>query len=213
MFVRDRMTKDPYTIQVSASINTLIGLMRDKKLRKVPVLDGEKLVGIVTDRDIERVSPSKATSLSVYEINYLLSKITVADAMVAEVVTCSPDDYIEDAALVMRQNRINSLLVTENGKLIGIVTDSDLFDALIDMMGGRTKGNKFVMKVPNKPGVMTKIGSITAAEGTNITHFTMTQSGEDAMLYIITDPNDDVEKTREALESEGFEIENLVIKK
>ena len=213
MFVRDRMTKDPYTIQVSASINTLIGLMRDKKLRKVPVLDGEKLVGIVTDRDIERVSPSKATSLSVYEINYLLSKITVADAMVAEVITCSPDDYIEDAALVMREHRINSLLVTENGKLTGIVTDSDLFDALIDMMGGRTKGNKFVMRVPNQPGVMTKIGAITASEGTNITHFTMTQSGEDAMLYVITDPNDDVEKTREALEAEGFRIENLVVKK
>ena len=213
MFVKDRMTKDPYTIQVSASINTLIGLMRDKKLRKVPVLDGEKLVGIVTDRDIERVSPSKATSLSVYEINYLLSKITVADAMVAEVITCSPDDYIEDAALVMREHRINSLLVTENDKLIGIVTDSDLFDALIDMMGGRTKGNKFVMRVPNQPGVMTKIGDITASEGTNITHFTMTQSGEDAMLYVITDPNDDVEKTREALESEGFKIENLLIRK
>ena len=213
MFVKDRMTPDPYTIQVSASINTLIGLMRDKKLRKVPVLDGEKLVGIVTDRDIERVSPSKATSLSVYEINYLLSKITVADAMVAEVVTCSPNDYIEDAALVMREHRINSLLVTENDKLIGIVTDSDLFDALIDMMGGRTKGNKFVMRVPNQPGVMTKIGAITAAEGTNITHFTMTQSGEDAMLYVITDPGDDVEKTREALESEGFKIENLVIRK
>ena len=213
MFVKDKMTRDPYTIQVSASINTLIGLMRDKKLRKVPVLDGEKLVGIVTDRDIERVSPSKATSLSVYEINYLLSKITVADAMVSDVITCSPDDYIEDAALVMRENRINSLLVMENDKLIGIVTDSDLFDALIDMMGGRTKGNKFVMRVPNQPGVMTKIGSITAAEGTNITHFTMTQSGEDAMLYVITDPNDDVQKTREALEAEGFEIENLVIKK
>ena len=213
MFVKDRMTPDPYTIQVSASINTLIGLMRDKKLRKVPVLDGEKLVGIVTDRDIERVSPSKATSLSVYEINYLLSKITVADAMVAEIVTCSPNDYIEDAALVMREHRINSLLVTENDKLIGIVTDSDLFDALIDMMGGRTKGNKFVMRVPNQPGVMTKIGAITAAEGTNITHFTMTQSGEDAMLYVITDPGDDVEKTREALESEGFKIENLVIRK
>ena len=102
MFVKDRMTRDPYTIQVTASINTLIGLMRDKKLRKVPVLDGEKLVGIVTDRDIERVSPSKATSLSVYEINYLLSKITVADAMVAEVITCSPDDYLEDAALGRR---------------------------------------------------------------------------------------------------------------
>ena len=212
MFVKDKMTRDPYTIQVSASINTLIGLMRDKKLRKVPVLDGEKLVGIVTDRDIERVSPSKATSLSVYEINYLLSKITVADAMVNEVVTCSPDDYIEDAALVMREHRINSLLVTENGKLTGIVTDSDLFDALIDMMGGRTKGNKFVMRVPNQPGVMLKIGTITASEGTNITHFTMTQSGEDATLYIITDPGDDVARTRSALEAEGFEIENLIVK-
>ena len=213
MFVKDKMTRDPYTIQVSASINTLIGLMRDKKLRKVPVLDGEKLVGIVTDRDIERVSPSKATSLSVYEINYLLSKITVADAMVSDVITCSPDDYIEDAALLMRENRINSLLVMENGKLVGIVTDSDLFDALIDMMGGRTKGNKFILRVPNEPGVLTRISGIIAADGTNISRFTMTDAREIAMLYVITDPDSDVERTRAALESEGFEIENLVIKK
>ncbi|MBR5981928.1 MAG: CBS domain-containing protein [Firmicutes bacterium] len=213
MFVKDKMTRDPYTIQVSASINTLIGLMRDKKLRKVPVLDGEKLVGIVTDRDIERVSPSKATSLSVYEINYLLSKITVADAMVSEVITCSPDDYIEDAALVMRENRINSLLVMENGKLVGIVTDSDLFDALIDMMGGRTKGNKFILRVPNEPGVLTRISGIIAADGTNISRFTMTDAREIAMLYVITDPNSDVERTRAALEAEGFTIENLVVKK
>ena len=213
MFVKDKMTRDPYTIQVSASINTLIGLMRDKKLRKVPVLDGEKLVGIVTDRDIERVSPSKATSLSVYEINYLLSKITVADSMVSNVITCSPDDYIEDAALVMRENRINSLLVMENGKLVGIVTDSDLFDALIDMMGGRTKGNKFVLRVPNEPGVLTRISGIIAADGTNIARFTMTDAREIAMLYVITDPESDVERTRAALEAEGFTIENLVVKK
>ena len=213
MFVKDKMTRDPYTIQVSASINTLIGLMRDKKLRKVPVLDGEKLVGIVTDRDIERVSPSKATSLSVYEINYLLSKITVADAMVSDVITCSPDDYIEDAALLMRENRINSLLVMENGKLVGIVTDSDLFDALIDMMGGRTKGNKFILRVPNEPGVLTRISGIIAADGTNISRFTMTDAREIAMLYVITDPESDVERTRAALEAEGFTIENLVVKK
>ena len=187
--------------------------MRDKKLRKVPVLDGEKLVGIVTDRDIERVSPSKATSLSVYEINYLLSKITVADAMVSDVITCSPDDYIEDAALLMRENRINSLLVMENGKLVGIVTDSDLFDALIDMMGGRTKGNKFILRVPNEPGVLTRISGIIAADGTNISRFTMTDAREIAMLYVITDPNSDVERTRAALEAEGFTIENLVVKK
>ena len=213
MFVKDKMTRDPYTIQVSASINTLIGLMRDKKLRKVPVLDGEKLVGIVTDRDIERVSPSKATSLSVYEINYLLSKITVADAMVSDVITCSPDDYIEDAALLMRENRINSLLVMENGKLVGIVTDSDLFDALIDMMGGRTKGNKFILRVPNEPGVLTRISGIIASDGTNISRFTMTDAREIAMLYVITDPESDVERTRAALEAEGFTIENLVVKK
>ena len=213
MFVKDKMTRDPYTIQVSASINTLIGLMRDKKLRKVPVLDGEKLVCIVTDRDIERVSPSKATSLSVYEINYLLSKITVADAMVSDVITCSPDDYIEDAALLMRENRINSLLVMENGKLVGIVTDSDLFDALIDMMGGRTKGNKFILRVPNEPGVLTRISGIIAADGTNISRFTMTDAREIAMLYVITDPESDVERTRAALEAEGFTIENLVVKK
>lgn len=213
MFVRDRMTPDPYSIQVNASVNTLIGLMKEKNLRKVPVLDGEKLVGIVTDRDIERVSPSKATSLSVYEINYLLSKVTVADAMVSEVVTCAPDEYIEEAALRMRESRINSLLVMEGEKLVGIVTDSDLFDALIDMMGGRTKGNKFVIRVPNKPGVLSRVSSLIGEGGINISHFVMTEGTDTAMLYVRTPLDADPENTRRKLEDAGFEIESLVIKK
>ncbi len=213
MLVRNRMTPDPYTVQASASINTLIGMMREKHLRKVPVLDGSKLVGIVTEKDIERVSPSKATTLSVYEIHYLLSKLTVAEAMTKNPITCSPDEYIEDAALLMRQNRVNSLIVVEDDKILGIVTESDLFDALIDMMGGRIPGNKFVLKADNVPGVLERLGRVIAERGTNISHFSMVQGGETAMLYVRTASNIDPETVRKALEGEGFEIADIRIRK
>ncbi|MBR5001811.1 MAG: CBS domain-containing protein, partial [Firmicutes bacterium] len=81
MYVKDRMTKNPYTIQASAGITELMGLMREKNLKRVPVLDGEKVVGMISNSDIDKVSPTKATSLSVFEINYLLSKVQVKDAM------------------------------------------------------------------------------------------------------------------------------------
>ncbi len=213
MLVRNRMTPDPYTVQASAPINSLIGLMKEKGLRKVPVLDGNKLVGIVTDKDIERVSPSKATTLSVYEIHYLLSKVTVAEAMTKNPITCSPDEYIEDAALVMRQNRINSLIVMEDGKIVGIVTESDLFDALIDMMGGRIPGNKFVLRVDNVPGVLERLGHVIAKRGTNISHFSMVQGGETAMLYVRTASDIDPEIVRTALEGAGFDVADVRIKR
>lgn len=211
MLVKDRMTRDPYTIQVNSSINTLIGLMREKGLRKVPVLDGEKLVGIVTDRDIERVSPSQATSLSVYEINYLLSKVTVADAMVKDPVTCTPDTFIEDAALLMRNNRINSLMVVDNGRLVGIVSDSDLFDALIDMMGGRNPGYKVILNVDNVPGILVKLGTATSECDTNITHFTMTEPAEGkALLLLKMSRGADPVKLRRAIEDAGLEIVSFI---
>lgn len=188
--------------------------MREKGLRKVPVLDGEKLVGIVTDRDIERVSPSQATSLSVYEINYLVSKISVADAMVKNPVTCKVDTFIEDAALLMRNNQINSLMVLDGEKLVGIVTDTDLFDALIDMMGGRTPGYKIILNVDNIPGILVKLGTATKACNTNITHFTMPESIDGkAELLLKTTSNADPAELRKAIEDAGLEIQDFIVDK
>ncbi|HHX93311.1 MAG TPA: CBS domain-containing protein [Clostridiales bacterium] len=214
MYIKDRMTKDPYTIQVNASISALMALMREKGLKKIPVLDGERVVGIVTDRDVERVSPSKATTLSVFEINYLLSKSTVRDAMTKDVLTVLPDAHIEDAAVLMRDERISALLVVdENKKLVGIVTESDLFDALIDMLGARFTGTRLLIRIANKPGMLSKLGAVISESGTNISHLAMVVADDDsdAEMLLRTDSKE-VGQLEEAIKKAGFEILNISVK-
>ena len=103
MYVKNKMTANPYTIRFDAPINEVIELMREKNLKRIPVVDGEKVVGMLTHGDIQKVSPTKATTLSIFELNYLLSKTKVSDAMTKDVITVSPDDLLEVAALRMRE--------------------------------------------------------------------------------------------------------------
>ncbi len=215
MLIKDRMTRNPITIQAGASVSSLIALMRENKLKKVPVLDGEKLVGLVTDRDVEKVSPSAATTLSVFEINYLLSKATVRDAMSKEFFTCTPDTLVEDAAVLMRENRVNAIcVVNEEGRLIGLVTESDLFDAVIDMLGGRTPGNKFVLELDNVPGVLQKLGTAASEKGINILNIAVVSVGPGKVhMMITTAPDTTLETARSAIESEGFRILSESVKR
>jgi acetoin utilization protein AcuB len=211
MFIKDRMTKDPYTIQVNASISALMALMRERNLKKVPVLDGDRVVGIITDRDVERVSPSKATTLSIFEINYLLSKSTVRDAMTKNVFTVQPDAHIEDAAVLMRDQRISALLVVDDhNKLVGIVTESDLFDALIDMLGARFTGTRVVIRIANKPGMLSKLGAVISETGTNISHLAMIVSGDDsdAEMLLRTDSHE-IRALEEAIQNAGFKVMSI----
>ncbi|MDD4049237.1 MAG: CBS domain-containing protein, partial [Clostridia bacterium] len=102
MYVKRRMTANPYTITFDAPINEAIELMREKNIKKIPVVNGEKVVGMLTHKDIQTLSVPKATSLSVFELNYLLSKAKVSDAMTKEVITISPDVLLEEAVVLMR---------------------------------------------------------------------------------------------------------------
>ena len=111
MYVKNRMTKNPYTIAADAPITDAVALLREKGLKRLPVVDGEKVVGILTQSDIQKVSPTKATSLSIFEINYLLSKLTVKDAMTKKAITIEADSLLEEAAVIMRENRIGTLPV------------------------------------------------------------------------------------------------------
>lgn len=211
MYIKDRMTKNPHTIQVNASINALMALMREQGLKRIPVLDGERVVGIVTDRDVERVSPSKATTLSVFEINYLLSKSTVRDAMTKNVFTVHPDAHIEDAAVLMRDKRISALLVVDDEeKLVGIVTESDLFDALIDMLGARFTGTRLLIRIANKPGMLSKLGSVISESGTNISHLAMVVADDDsdAEMLLRTDSKES-QDLQDAITAAGFQILNV----
>lgn len=214
MFVKERMTPNPITIQESASITELTQLMKENKLKKVPVLNGTKLVGIVTDKDVDRVSPSGATTLSVFEIGALLAKTTVRDAMTRDVITCHPDSYIEDAAIKMRENRINALVVLAEEKVVGIITESDMLDSFIAMLGGREEGNRYIVDADNVPGVLNKMGGVTNDLGINISHFVFTQCTQEgkAELLVRTTKDGRIKEVSEAFANLGYTVKDATVR-
>lgn len=129
-YVRDWMTANPITIQPKTTLPEAHKLMREARVRRLPVVDHEHLVGIVTLGDVREASPSDASTLSIYELNYLLSKLTVEKIMTREPLTISPDASIRDAARLMLDHKIGGLPVTENERVVGIITESDIFRVL-----------------------------------------------------------------------------------
>ncbi|WP_027398229.1 CBS domain-containing protein [Anaerovorax odorimutans] len=210
MYVKSRMTANPYTIAFNAPINEVIELMHEKNLKRVPVVDDEKVVGIITSSDLEKVSPTKATTLSIYEINYLLSKTLVRDAMTKEVITISPDALLEEAAVLMRSYRISTLAVVKENKLVGIITESDIFDAFIDILGFRDIGSRITVEANDVPGALADIGNIFSSFDANITHIADYRgSGGKSDVVIRTNAlnTDDIE---EELKKRGYLVLNVI---
>jgi acetoin utilization protein AcuB len=169
MLVQELMTKNPLTTTPETPVQDALVLMREKNVRRLPVLDKTgKLVGIVSDKDLLYASPSPATSLSVFEINALLSKITIAHVMTKKVVTISEDLPVEDAARIMADKKIGGLPVIKSSKLVGIVTETDLFRALLQLLGGRRSGVRVTVQVPGAKGTFAKITGIVSAAGGDI---------------------------------------------
>ena len=131
MNVRDLMTTNPITVGPETPVLDARQLMIDKRFRHVLIADGPKLLGIVTDRDIRLNLPSPATSLSVWEINYLLARLTVASVMTKSLVTVSPRQDTRAAALLMLDHKIGALPVVDGGELVGIITETDLLRAYV----------------------------------------------------------------------------------
>ncbi len=136
MLVGERMTPRPITVNEETSLPEALELMRKEKIRRLPVLDKHgKLVGIVTELDLLRASPSPATTLSMYEIPYLLSKVKMRDIMTREVITVTEDTPIEEAARIMADNKIGGLPVMRDDKLVGIITETDIFKLMLELFG------------------------------------------------------------------------------
>ena len=131
MRVKEWMSPSPTTAGPKTSVSEARELMRRKVIRHLLVTEGERLVGIITDRDIRLNLPSPATSLSVWEVNYLLAKLTVGDVMTKTVITVEPERPIEDAARLILEHRIGALPVVEDGRLVGILTETDLLRAFV----------------------------------------------------------------------------------
>jgi acetoin utilization protein AcuB len=210
MYVKRKMTANPYTISFDAPINEAIELMREKGIKRIPVMQGEKVVGMLTHVDIQTLSSPKATTLSVFELNYLLSKAKVCDAMTKEVITISPDALLEEAAVLMRENRISSLVVMENNKLVGIITESDIFDAFIDLLGFREAGSRITVEAADVPGAIATIGGIFSSFDANITHIAVYRGNagkSDVVIRTNTINTDAIEKK---LEENGYKVVHLI---
>lgn len=210
MHVRNRMTTNPYTIAPDATIAEALDIMRQNKIRRLPVVKSGKLVGIVTEREMLEVSPSKATTLSIFEMNYLLAKTKVSTVMTRDVKTISPDALLEEAAVLLRDNDIGALPVVENGKVIGIITETDIFDAFIDLMGARDVGSRIAIDAPDTPGVLADITKVIKEYGANITHLTVYrgQAGRSTVILRVNTLN--VKDMVKTLEDAGYSIVSVI---
>ena len=211
MLVGDRMSHPVITVPPDMPVVDALNLMRVEHIRRTPVVDDKgKLVGIVSDKDLLNASPSAATTLSVWEINYLLSKITVADVMTKEVVTITEDTPIEEAARIMADNKIGGLPVTRDGKVVGIITETDLFKILLEMMGARAQGVRVSILVPNVRGELALITKAIAEAGGYIISLG-TFAGEDPSNALLTIKLQGLteEEVREALKGLVEKFEDL----
>ncbi len=154
MLIKDWMSKSPITAKPATSIMKAAKLMKENGYHRLPVVDDEgKLVGIVSDRDIKEASPSKATTLDMHELYYLLSEIKVGDIMTKTVFSVGPEDTVEKAAVLLLRHNIGGLpVVDEAGTVVGVITDSDIFKVLVSITGVLSGGIQFALDLPNESG-------------------------------------------------------------
>ncbi len=170
MLVRDRMSSPAVTVTADTPFQDALSLMRERKFRRLPVVDERgHLIGIVSERDLLHAAPSPATSLSVWEVNYLLWKLRIQDVMTESVITVSPETPIEDAAQIMTSRRIGGLpVVDEHGLVLGLITETDVFHAFTELLGAGEHGLRLLVRVPEGKGVLAKLTDAIYKLGGNI---------------------------------------------
>lgn len=168
MAVKDFMTRKVVYISPDTTIAHAADVMREQNLHRLPVMEQDKLVGLVTEGTIAEASPSKATSLSIYEMNYLLNKTKVREVMIRDVVTVSRFASLEDAVYLMYQHKVGILPVVDNDQLYGVITDRDVFAAFLHVSGYGENGLRVRCIVDNKKGILGQILQAISQEGYDV---------------------------------------------
>jgi len=208
MLVKDRMTSDPVVITTDTSLKEALDLVRSEPFRHLPVLDENgKLVGIVTEKSLVYASPTSTTTLSVFEVDYILSRTKVGQIIQGPVITVGTDLPIEEAARVMVDHRIGCLPVVEDDKLVGIISDTDIFRVFVEGMGGGHPLLRITVVIPEEVGSLERITSRVAALGGNI-HSLGTFWGERPQDRVIAFRLDGVDRETavQALEADGIQV-------
>ena len=211
MFVENRMTANPITINSTTTIADASEIMRNNKFRRLPVVEGGKLVGIVTDRDLRAVSASPATSLSIFELNYLLAKMKVKDIMQKKVITITPQAAVEEAAILMYNHRIGGLVVVdEEGAVAGVITETDIFKSFVDIMGLVNGKTRITLDVTDKIGLLHEISEVFLKMNINITSMVSYALPDGKIEMIIRADIADTEELEKALAAKGYPISHVV---
>ena len=212
MFVKWKMTPNPIVIDPDVSLLEALHLMKVNNIRRLPVVAHGNLVGIVTEKDL-RESPSvRASSLSIYELNYLLAKTPVKEVMTRDPITVDPDTTIEEAAVIMRDNQISGLPVVEDGKVVGIITETDLFDMLVKLLGFR-RGIRFTLFLENRVGAIADLAEIFRKLNINIISIVafepVGREYEKEGNVVVRVDTEDIDKVSSALESSGIKVVHI----
>ena len=213
MIIRDVMTKDPVCVTEDTSVTEAKSIMQKKDFNKLPVLNSsKKLVGIITKNDIQKASPSEATTLDMFELGYLLSKLTVGKFMTKKVITVQETEVVEEAAKIMVDNEIGCIPVMKDDVLVGIVTESDLFQLFTDMFGARHSGVRAVVGMQDKPGQLAKvIDKIADLKGNIVSAVTRETKDKDIRRFTIKATNITLKQMEDILSEVEADVIDLRI--
>lgn len=208
MFVGRRMSRSVVTVSPDASVLHVRNLLREKNINQVPVVEGRRVVGIITDGDIRKNSASPASTLSVHELNYLLSEMRAGDIMTRNPVTVGPETPIEEAALILNRRRIGCLPVVRDGELIGIITTCDMLNVLLEVMGMGTESARIELTLPSDMGEMGRIAEIVRGLGLSIISMVSTVNRADpATRFAVIRVNTvDARELCAALRGAGYKV-------
>ncbi|MBF0778033.1 CBS and ACT domain-containing protein [Streptococcus cuniculi] len=211
MAVKDFMTRKVVYISPDTTIAHAAELMREQAIHRLPVIEDDKLVGLVTEGTIAEASPSKATSLSIYEMNYLLNKTKVRDVMIRDVITVSKFASLEDAIYLMYKNKVGILPVVDNDQMAGVITDRDVFAAFLHVSGYGEAGVRIRFLVENKAGELEKIIRLISEQGYNIiSTVQIADKSGSIVIEVQIEGKVDRQHLSEIFEQAGIKVDSLV---
>lgn len=210
MAVKDFMTNKVVYVSPETTVAKTADIMKEQGLRRLPVIEHDKLVGLVTEGTIAEASPSKATSLSIYEMNYLLNKTKVKDVMIKDVVTVDPYASLEDAIYLMMKNKVGVLPVTDGAYLLGIITDRDIFKTFLEVSGYGEAGIRVRVLVDDTVGIMEKVVKVIADLGLNIRRTVLaTRKSGKVVIEIQIDGDYDLIELTKLITAQGVTVDKI----
>ncbi|KXT74924.1 Acetoin utilization protein AcuB [Streptococcus gordonii] len=211
MAVKDFMTRKVVYISPDTTVAHAADIMREQGLHRLPVIENDKLVGLVTEGTIAEASPSKATSLSIYEMNYLLNKTKIKDVMIRKVITVSQYASLEDAIYLMLKNKVGILPVVDNEQVYGVITDRDIFKAFLEVSGYGEEGVRARFVTEDEVGVLEHIIRLLVEENLNISNtVNIPRKDGKVVIEVQIDGKVDLEALKTKFEDNQIHVDSIV---